>query len=81
MYPIKLNYQGLENLTYFADDKFPPEYNKDKEQLVSLRDKILVRIANWRWCSGTKVNEQKTMAVQNVKKNFHLKLHLNTSYI
>ena len=50
----------VENLTCFADDKFPLAWNKDKSDLVLIMERKLRRIMDWLKDSGMKVNESKT---------------------
>ena len=50
----------IENLTCFADDKFPLVFSKNRLVLVKLMEKKLGVIVNWLSKSGMKVNEQKT---------------------
>ena len=50
----------IENLTCFADDKFPLAWNKDKTVLVSEMEVKLKKIVDWLSSSGMKVNESKT---------------------
>ena len=50
----------VENLTCFADDKFPLVWNKDKALLVRMMENKLKRIIGWLVKSGMKVNESKT---------------------
>ena len=50
----------IENLTCFADDKFPLVWNRDKLALVRMMEAKLGRIMDWLRDSGMKVNESKT---------------------
>ena len=50
----------IENLTCFADDKFPLAWNKCKKELVKIMEIKMGRIINWLVDSGMKVNEAKT---------------------
>ena len=50
----------VENLTCFADDKFPLVWNSDKTALIKELEIKLTRIMNWLKDSGMKVNESKT---------------------
>ena len=50
----------VENLTCFADDKFPLVWNKDKAVLVGQMETKLKKITDWLTKSGMKVNESKT---------------------
>ena len=50
----------VENLSCFADDKFPLVWNSDKTALIKELEIKLTRIMNWLKDSGMKVNESKT---------------------
>ena len=50
----------IENLTCFADDKFPLVYSRNREVVIDLMERKLLIIISWLSHSGMKVNEQKT---------------------
>ena len=50
---------GFENLTCFADDKFPLVWSRNKSDLVRLMEEKLGRIMDWLWDSGMKLNNVK----------------------
>ena len=50
----------IENLTCFADDKFPLVWNKNKLVVIRLMEIKLDRIMKWLTDSGMKVNESRT---------------------
>ena len=50
----------VENLTCFADDKFPLGYGKSRQVVIDLMERKLSVIVSWLLNSGMEVNEQKT---------------------
>ena len=50
----------IENLTCFADDKFPLAWNRNKSDLIKDMELKLRKIMDWLKDSGMKVNESKT---------------------
>ena len=47
-------------LTYFADDKFPLAWSRNKSDLIVIMEHKLSRIMEWLKDLGIKVNESKT---------------------
>ena len=50
----------VENLTCFADDKYPLVWNRNKLEAARLMEVKLKNIMDWLTNSGLKVNEAKT---------------------